>query len=78
MIGDEQLPDGKPPVGPNGHSSRLTAAADRHRAWCEILKLVRDEAEAAREDFLVYLVDIAIEHAVSLERASRLGQPEPI
>jgi hypothetical protein len=50
--------------------------ADRRRAWCEILRLVREEADAANQPFLVYLVDIAIEHAVSIEREGRLREAE--
>ena len=41
---------------------------ERPRVWCEMLRLVRDEADLAQQDFLVYLLDVAIAHAASLSR----------
>jgi hypothetical protein len=76
MVGEKAPLNGSSAGGSNGHDSGLADRADQRRAWCEILKLVRDEAETARQHFLVYLVDIAIEHAVSLERSGRIGQAE--
>ena len=47
------------------HARRVVA--DRKKAWCGLLGVVRDEARDAKEDFLVYLVEVAIAHALSLD-----------
>jgi hypothetical protein len=54
------------------------AAAGKRRAWCEMLRLVRDEAEQADQAFLAYLVEIAIAHALSLEASHRAAPTEEL
>ena len=76
MVGEMEPPNGRPAGGRNGRGAGLADPVEQRRAWCEILRLVRDEADAARQHFLVYLVDIAIEHAVALERSGRAAQAE--
>jgi hypothetical protein len=35
-------------------------------AWCQMLALIREEAHDQRLDFMVYLIEITLEHARSL------------
>jgi hypothetical protein len=48
----------------------------RHLGWCEALRVVHEEARQSREDFLAYLVDMALMQARSLVR-HRMGVPPP-
>ena len=61
-----------------GDPAPHSEVAGKRRAWCEMLRLVRDEAEQADQAFLAYLVEIAIAHALSLEASHRAAPIEEL
>ena len=46
-------------LGPVSRAAQLLA-------WCDRLDEIRDQARASGDDFLAYLVEAALEHAIGL------------
>jgi hypothetical protein len=58
---------------PEPSESRPDASASRVLAWCDALEAVRDKARADGDDFLAYLVEAALEHAIALAMRGNAG-----
>jgi hypothetical protein len=47
------------------------------QTWCDVLDRVRDQARAHGDDFLAFLVEAALEHAIGLAMRERGGRLVP-